>query len=357
MRRRDLLAGAATLGMAGCAGSNDDQPELVDDEEDDGEPGDDDESSDAGGRDSDDPDGATETDDDGDDGETESGGASDEVEAVVGTLVDGENLHLVVEDVDTTTELGPFQQADEGNEYVVVYLALKNVTSDFLHVSQLLQASLRDDEDYRYNMALAGGDDPVFNDGQFAPGEVERGTIAFEVPADTTGRRLEFDLDVSIFGGVERVDVDLEEETEPHRLEQTLAIDTYDIGDTVEYGGVEVGVNEVDVTSELGQFAAATADHEYVVVDLSVTNNTGEDQYVSTWLQMMLKDGQGYTYQEDWIATAELTRAFDESAPLADGETRAGEVVYEVEEALRPLYWVFEYTLWTEGDKTFWQLR
>jgi hypothetical protein len=72
---------------------------------------------------------------------------------------------------------------------------------------------------------------------------------------------------------------------------------------------------------------------------------------------MLVKDGDGWSHQEDLTATTELNRAFDEGSPIADGETRRGEVVYEVEKGLSPLYWVFEFSLWTDGDKTFWELR
>lgn len=338
-RRRFLAAiGGGVPVVAGCVGDDEDEPELVDDEDD-------------GGNDEDDDQAEDDEDEDNDDDEPE------EVEAIVGDLVEGENLQLVIENVETTTQIGEFQEADEGKEFVAIQLSMKNIADEFVHVSHFVQASLRDDEDYSYDMAIAVTDDPTFNDGQFAPGEVERGTIVFEVPEDATGRTLQFDMDVSIFGGVDRVEVDLEDETDVHQLEQDLTVDLYDIGETVEFGGVEVELREKVVETELGQFTEAEEGYEYVILDLAITNETGEEQRVSTMLQMMLKDGDGWTHQEDWMATSELDRTFDETAPLANGETRAGQVAYEVEEGLSPLYWVFEYTLWTEGDKTFWQLR
>ena len=349
--RRTFLAtvGVAMAGLAGCTETEDDLDDSDGpgdlDDDDDTEPDDPDDLDDSDDPDDLDDDDGTEPDD------------PDDVEGVVGTLVEGDNLHLVIEDVEITTQIGEFQEADQGNEFVLIQLAMKNVTDEFVHVSQLLQASVRDDEDYSYSMAIAATEDPTFNDGQFAPGELERGVIAFELPEDATGRRLQFDLDGSIFGGIDRVEIDLEDETDVHRLEQELAIDTFGSGDAVEFDGVEVELRGMEAETELGMFAEADEGHEYVILDIEVTNNTGEEQRVSTVLQMMLKDGNGWTYQEDWMATAELDRPFDETSPLTDGETRAGEVVYEIEEGLSPLYWVFEYTLWTDGDKTFWQLR
>lgn len=337
MRRRRyltaLLAGGLTA-AAGCTGGADGGPQPADDD---------------GADDSE----STTSEDDGGPGSDE----PEAVDAVVGSLVEGDNLHLVVEDVEFTDRLGEFQEADEGNQYVVVQLALKNVTEEFVHVSQLLQASIRDDEDYSYNMTVAATDQPTFNDGQFAPGEVERGTIVFEVPEDASGLTLQFDLDASIFGGIDRAEIDLEDETDVHVLQQDLRIDTYGLGDGVEYQGVEVAVRGVETETQLGEFTQADQGHEYVIVDIEITNETGEEQRVSTALQMYLKDGDGWSYQEDLGATVELDRSFDESSALTDGETRAGELAYHVEEGLTPLYWVFEFTLWTEGDKTFWEIQ
>lgn len=285
------------------------------------------------------------------------GDSAENVDAVVGSLVEGDNIHLVVEGIETTTQIGEFQEADDGNEFVIVTMAMKNVSDGFVNVSNLLQTSLRDDEDYSYDQAVAVTENPSFNGGQFAPGEIERGTIVFEVPKDASGRSLQFDFDVSIFGGVDRAVIDLESETDVHTLEQDLEIDVNDVGAGVSYGDVTVTVNEVRSTDSLGDYTQAEEGNEYAIVDISVENNTGEEQRVSTMLQMMIKDGAGWSYQEDLMATGELDRPFDESSALTDGETRRGELVYQVEKDLSPLYWVFEFTLWNDGDKTFWQLR
>lgn len=339
MDRRKFLAIAGIMAtLAGCAGDT------------------------AGGDDIDDTaptdDGGGNDDSLGDDGDGSSDSPEPEqVESVVGSLVEGDNLHLVVEEYETTTQIGEFSEADPGNEFAVVRLAMKNISDEFVHVSQLLQASIRDDEEYSYSMAFAGTDEPTFNDGQFAPGEVERGSLVFELPEDATSRSLVFDLDYAIFGGIDRVEVDLENETDAYQLAQDLQIDLHAVGDAVDFSGVDVAVRDVRVESALGMFAEPDPGNEYVVVDIEVTNDTGEEQWISTILQMLVKDDDGWSYQEDWAAAAELDRAFDEGSALADGETRAGEVAYEIEEGLSPLYWVFEFTLWTEGDKTFWELR
>lgn len=280
-----------------------------------------------------------------------------EVKAAVGDLVEGENMHLVIESVErelSETVLTP----EPGNEFVRVSLALKNVSDEYLSVSSLLQTRLRDDENYQYRSTVIGDNQPRFTDGQFVPGEVGRGSLAFEVPEDVSGLQLVFDFDVSIFGGVERATIDLTSEaSSAHKLEQDLTVDVHQPGDSVSHGDVEATLHGVRTESSLGQFAEADEGNEYAIVDISITNNTGEQQRFSSALQMPCKDSQGYSYTPAIAGTTSLDQAFDEGTPLGDGETRRGELPYQVPEGMSPLYWVFEFQLFANGDKTFWQIQ
>ncbi len=267
-------------------------------------------------------------------------------------------MSLVVESFERGVSLGEFTEPDSGNEFVEVQMALKNTSSEYTEVSNLLQTRLRDDEDYQYDQTFGMGETPALDGGQFAPGEVGRGAVPFEIPTDASGLELVFDFDVSLFGGIDRATIDLETEADQvHQLEQTLQVEVYSPGDTVEYGDVQTAVNEFRTESSLGEFAQPDEGNEFVVVDISITNNTGEEQRFSTILQMMVKDGDGYTYQEDLTATSQLDRGFDEGTPLSDGETRRGELAYEVQTGRSPLYWAFEFSVFASGNKTFWQLR
>ncbi|WP_255171416.1 DUF4352 domain-containing protein [Natrononativus amylolyticus] len=337
MERRKFITGSAVLavGLAGCAASDDDdEPTVVDDDNGNG-------------------DDATGADDDAGNGDEEEG---EDVEVVIGELVSSDDLELVVESAERVTELDEFTEADPGNEFVVVRLAYKNVSDDHISVSGLLQTRLRDDEDYSYDQSLFGTGESL-NDGQVVPGEVERGDVVYEVPEDASGLELEFDFDIGLFSGIDRVTVNLESEDDVHQLEQDLQVDVHDIGQTIEYSGIEITVNDVEFETDLDDFTQAEEGHEYAIVDITVSNQSGEEQRVSTALQMMAKDEDGFSYREDFGAAAALDQSYDESAELADGEDRRGKVAYEVEEGLSPLYWVFEFDLLDDGDKTFWQLR
>jgi len=343
-RRRYLtLASLGIAGLAGCAGEE--APEPVTD------------TTEA----STDTDSGSSPEDTATDGATEEStdtAAAEDVAAAIGELVEGDDMSLVVEDFERGVDLGEFNQPDSGNEFVVASIALKNTSDSYTEVSNLLQMRLRDDEDYQYDQTIATGDAQSFNGGQFAPGEVSRGDIPFEVPTEASGLELVFDFNISLFGGLDRATIDLTSEADQvHQLEQNLQAEIYSPGDTVEYGDVQAAVNEFRTESSLGSFSEPEQGNEYAIVNISITNNTGEEQRFSTILQMMLKDGEGYTYQEDLMATSQLDRAFDEGTPLADGETRRGELAYQVEEGLSPLYWAFEFSVFASGNKTFWQVR
>lgn len=347
MERRQVLAALSSglaLSVAGCSGEGSDGPEPTGDGSDD--------SDGSSGGDGTNGEGGSDTDDSGE------GSGPEQVEAAVGNLVEGDQLHLVVEGVERTASLGQFSEPDAGNEFAVVSLALKNVSDGYVSVSNLLQTRLRDDEDYQYDQTFTGGGGNTFNAGQFAPGEVERGTITFEVPEDASGLQLVFDLNASIIGGIDRAQINLEEEASSiAEIEQNLGVETYSLGEEIGYQDVAVTVNDARTESSLGQFSEPDEGNEFVIVDISITNNTGEERQFSTILQMMLKDGKGYTYQESLTATTGLDRAFDEGTPLSDGETRRGELAYEVPEGTSPLYWVFEFSVFASGDKTFWEVR
>lgn len=276
----------------------------------------------------------------------------------VGERVDDEKLSMVVRNVSKTEKLGEFTQADSGNTFVVVRLAVKNTTkNEFLNFSGFLQTRVKDDAGYTYEQTIAATDQ-TFTGGQLVPGEVSRGDLVYEVPKDASGLALQFDFEAVSFLTVDRVTVDLESSASSAAdVKQNLGVDVNGAGDTVENGGVSVAVNGVEFTEELGSFSKAGEGNEFAIVDITTKNETGSSQHISTALQMLAKDGKGRSYSLSIDAATALDRSYDESAALADGEKRRGKVAYEVPKGVSPLYWTFEFSLWTDGDKTFWKLR
>ena len=287
---------------------------------------------------------------------TESESAQTEVR--VGDRVDDDQMSMVVRDVRETEQVGEFSEAGSGNTFTVVRLAVKNTTEDtYLNVSGFLQTLLKDESDYTYEQSITGTGQ-TFTGGQLVPGEVARGDIVYEVPKDASGLSLQFDFETVSFLNVDRVSVDLESEANSAAdLKQDLQVDVRDEGDSVSNGGVGVTVNGVEFTEKVGDFSEAEEDKEFAIVDITTKNETGSSQTISTALQMLAKDGRGRAYPMSISAVASLDRSYDESSPLADGEKRRGKVAYEVPKDASPLYWAFEFSLWTNGDKTLWKLR
>lgn len=325
-RRKILAASTAALPLlAGCTGST----------------GDDGDSDDSGGND--------------DDGE---GGSGGKIEAIIGEVVDGGSMAITVEAVEATEQLSQFDEADEGNEFVVLTMGVKNQTDDeFIDFSSFLQTRIKDDEDYTYDTAVASTGRPM-EGGQLAPGEVTYGDIAYEVPQDATGRVLEFDFGAFDLFDFDRVIIDMEDTVEePERLQQDLQVNIHDVDDAVKQNGMEVVLNGVQFESDLGQFAEVDEGNEFAIPDISVTNDTGEATSVSIALQMVMKDGEGWIHQADISGFSALDRQFEQGSEIGNGETRRGQLAYQVPEDADELYWAFEFDLLADGTKTFWQIR
>lgn len=276
----------------------------------------------------------------------------------IGDVVAGDRLSMVVRGVEETKQLGEFQEADSGNVYRVVRLAVKNTTRDeFAEFSGFLQTTLKDGDEYNYSRTIAGTGQALTG-GQLAPGEVERGDVVYEVPEDASGLTLQFDFQAFSFFDFERVVVDLSEEADSIAdLSQSLKVDVRTIGEAVSYADTSVVVNSVQFTDQIGSYADADRGNEFAIVDITTTNESDEEKRISTLLQMLAKDGAGNSYPISITGLSQLDRAYEESTPLAPGERRRGKLAYEVPADTSTLYWIFEFTLWNEGDKTFWQLR
>jgi hypothetical protein len=341
MRRRRLLEvaglGGATL-LAGCGGTT--------------TPGDE-----SGGGDT--PDGGGTTDDGGDDEPTDDGGGPDAVrEGRLGEVVEGETISMVVRETRTESDMGPYTTPESGNAFLVVRLALENTTGgEFVAVGSLLQARVTDSAGDAYEQAAAARTDTPLTVGQLAPGEVARGDLVFEVPRDATGLSLELDLGELDLPDLDSVVVDLSSGGgSPADLSQDLGVPLAGVGDAVTSAGTTVTLHGFSTTDEVG-FASPDDGNQFAVVDVSVTNETGEATAVSPPVQMLGKDGGGLAYPVSVEAQGGLDQAFAADSPIADGQTRRGKVAYEVPEAARPLYWTFEFWLFAGGEKAFWQLR
>lgn len=337
-----LLALAGAAGLAGCSSDDVNAPEEVTDDD-----------GDTGGDDPTDGDDTPAETDDTPTETTQSGPR--QVKAALGEVVEGDRLALVAYDVERTTSVSQFVSADAGNEFVVVDMAAKNkADSEFVRFTSFLQMTLRDGEDYEYDQAITGIDNAL-DSGELAPGEVTRGYVVFEVPQDASALTLEADLDESIYT-YSRATIDLEASGSGRTLTQDLRVEVYDVGDTLEYEATRFTANSFR-TSQGGQFFSPDAGNEFVIVDITVENTGDTELSVSTLLQTELKDGQGWTYGTSLTATSSLDRGFSQGSPIPPGERRRGEIGFEVEQGVSPLYLLMDFDIVAEGDKSFFRVR
>lgn len=344
---QSVAATGAALALAGCASDGDDNSTGDDGANESGQDGGGQSNGSGGGG----------ADNDSGSGDEQSGGSET---AAVGEVVSNETLAMVVTSVESTKKLGEFQEADEGNVYQVVQMEVKNKTSDeFVNFSGFLQSRVKDDEDHVYDQAIAStGSGSDFGSGQLAPGEVERGNLVYEVPESAGGLSLQFDFSAFDLFELDRVTVNLGEEADSMGdLQQDLQVDVNTVGDTVSHEDVTVTLNDVRTTDELGEYTKAEEGKQYVIPDISVENGTSEALNVSISLQMGVKDGEGNSYTVDIGSYSQLDQKFAQGSELAAGETRRGELSYQVLKDAETLYFTFEFSLLELGDKAFWQLN
>ncbi|WP_433632963.1 DUF4352 domain-containing protein, partial [Halomicrococcus sp. NG-SE-24] len=200
----------------------------------------------------------------GGDGTSESKQKQKKASVKVGEVVEGDNLAMVVREVEETEKLGEFQKAKSGNTYRVIRMAVKNTSGDYIDFNGFLQAQLKDDSNHVYDATVSSTDHPI-QSGILAAGEVARGDIVFEVPKDASGLNLQFDFTTFDLFNFNRVTVALDEEAESiANLEQSLKVDVLSPGKTSSQSDVSVVVHGVRTASELGSFAQAADGREYV---------------------------------------------------------------------------------------------
>lgn len=279
-----------------------------------------------------------------------------ESSARIGDVVTGENLSMVVRGTTTTESLGEFSNADEGNEFVAVRLVVKNTSDRYVDFSGHWQSRVKDASNRVYDPSIESTDHPI-QSGVLAPGELARGDVVFEVPTDAGGLTMQFDFSAFELFELDRVTVDLGAAADSMSdLGQSLDVDVHSPGDAASHQAVSVRLHGVYRESSLGQFAQAEAGNEYLVPDFEVTNESSEPLTVSTLLQMRVKDRTGLAYTSDVSGTTSLDSAYSEGSDIAPGESRRGELAYQVPADQSCLYWVFNFLGVTEPRKAFWRL-
>lgn len=277
--------------------------------------------------------------------------------AKVGEVVDGGELSMVAQKVTKTETLGEMQTADEGNTFVVVRFAVKNTSDGYVDFSSFWQTRLKDESDHVYESTFGITKHP-FDGGTLAAGEVSRGDVVYEVPKDVGALTLQFDFSTFDMFNFDRVTINLNEEANSiSDLNQDLNVDVLSTGESASHGDVKVTVHGVETKSQLGSYAEAEDDFEYVVPDFSITNDTDEPLTVSTLLQMRVKTSSGFSYSADLAGSSQLDQKYAEGSDIAPGDTRRGKLAYQVNADAETRYFVFDFYDFGDTHKAFWELK
>lgn len=114
-----------------------------------------------------------------------------------------------------------------------------------------------------------------------------------------------------------------EESTATEEVE--VASSSYGVGDTIDFGGIQYTLNSVTTVLEDAISSPPTED-VYLVLDLTITNNTSEEFSSSSLISFDLKGSDAYTY--DLAIFVDTRGSLDVSVPA--GDVARGEIAFDV---------------------------
>lgn len=267
----------------------------------------------------------------------------------IGDTISINNTTLVVlgwENVEANEFMGP----DEGNKFIAVELMIINNSESAKSISTLLQMSVKDEKDQKYDVdlfaasSISGGN----LDGELSPGERIRGKVGFQVPENI--QTLQFVFDAAFFSSG-KVFVDLGSEPisveAPSDLTSSTAMETYKIGDLIEINNhtmVVLGWEDIPA----GDFLTPEAGNKFVAVEMFIANNSQDSISISSLLQMTLKDEADRSYDIDFSAASEIKDGSVDGS-LVPGEKVRGKVGFQVPEESQNLQFVFDASIFGSG--------
>lgn len=239
---------------------------------------------------------------------------------------------------------------DEGQKFVAVELIIVNDSSSAASIAPLWQMSLKDDTAQKYNVNIKASIamDSASLRGELAPGEKVRGKVGFQVPQNAQGLQFIFDANAFVTGkaivnfGAEPITV-----APPANIAGETLQETYHVGDVIALGTTRLTINEVSYPAG-DQAIKPDPGNKFLVVDLTIENQSAEAISISTLLQMSLKDADSQKYEIDLMA-AMASGGNSPDGELAPGEKLRGQVGFQVPENGSGYVFVFEVDLWSTG--------
>ncbi len=105
-------------------------------------------------------------------------------------------------------------------------------------------------------------------------------------------------------------------------------------------------------TSSGGTYDSLKAGYLYLIVDVTVQNNSGSPQNVSSALDFKLNDETGQAYSESFMTGA---KAPDDTA-LRDGAKLRGQLVYEVPKGVKHFTFTYQPNFMA-SDQATWDIN
>lgn len=107
--------------------------------------------------------------------------------------------------------------------------------------------------------------------------------------------------------------------------EVEVASSSYGVGDTIDFGGIQYTLNSVTTVLE-DAISSPPSEDVYLVLDVTITNNTSEEFSSSSLISFDLKGSDAYTY--DLAIFVDTKGSLDVSVPA--GDVARGEIAFDV---------------------------
>jgi flagellar basal body-associated protein FliL len=125
----------------------------------------------------------------------------------------------------------------------------------------------------------------------------------------------------------------------------------YKVGQTANIASMDVTVNSTK-TSQGDQYSVPKTGKQYLIVDVTVNNKSGQAQTISSLLSFTLQDSTGQKYTE---ALTSLSGVTPPDGSVQDGAKLRGQLVYEVPKSMKSYTFEFQPSI-TSTDVVTWDI-
>jgi len=248
-----------------------------------------------------------------------------------------------------TSEGAGYSKPEEGNEFLIIDMSFANLDQTEISFSSMMNFNLLDAQGNEYSQEL-GGDVYASFDGTALPGHKLRGEIVYEVPKDLSAM-LYLNFNPMFEDNLEETNIYLSGpdvvEAQPFVLSKAPGIQ---IGETVELSDRKITVNSYR-TSKKDVLNRLSENHTYLVVNLTMENNSDEEFNSGVYLEFEAIDDRGYSHSR--TVGGDSDSGFMDGIPV--GESRTADVVFEIPEDAKHVGIQFK-AMFSEDDTQYFEI-